>query len=184
MENKRNKVVQGVLLLCLCFLPLMIITGCGDNGCIRCTMCGADDTRCFVYAKGVDETGTQYTSCVGPAGVLGIGCNSKCWATECVMIEQAEGENGDLSGCVTYYNETGCIDKAGVKSSGNYTDAVTCLGISCGGTQYIEEIANTTIAYERSSCLGVSCGKKRSVEPRNYNNKMPRSFNKGCWSND
>lgn len=170
-----------LMLLALCCCPLLIVTGCGIGNCVQCSSCGDDNTRLFVCAKGTDSNGVEYTSCVGPAGILGCGLNSKCWPTECVKVEKND-ENTALSGCVTYYNAFGCIDKSEVKSNGKYSDSATCLGIQCAGAEYVETVAETTRATEQSTCLGISCGGKQSVTSKNYNSAMPRLFPNGCWS--
>lgn len=183
MSEFRKKVLEGLFLVMLCCCPIIVLTGCGADSCIRCTACGDDDTRFFVYASGTDNQGVSYKSCVGPAGILGCGLNTKCWPTECVSVEQ-NADSNKVSGCVVYYNEMGCISKTGVKSNGKYSDDATCLGITCAGTKYKEVVAETTKATETNTCLGVSCGGEESVEPYNYNNSMPRSFPNGCWTND
>lgn len=178
-DKTRAKQILTLILLC-CF-PLLIITGCGIGNCIQCSNCGDDNTRALVCASGTDNNGVEYTSCVGPAGILGFGIDSKCWPTECVSIKR--GSSGSqLSGCVTYYNGCGCIANSEVKSNGKYSDSATCLGIKCVGTEYVETVADTTKATETGSCLGCSCGDKKSVNPRNLNSSMPRAFSKGCWS--
>lgn len=179
--SKKKSLKEVLMLLALCCFPLLIVTGCGIGNCIQCSNCGDDNTRIFVYAEGTDNNGVEYTSCVGPAGILGFGLNSKCWPTECVSIKSSE-EFITLSGCVTYYNAVGCIDKSEVKSVGKYSDSVTCLGIKCAGTEYVETVAETTKATEQTNCLGIGCGGKQSVTPKNYNSTMPRLFPTGCWS--
>ena len=177
----KTRVKQVLTLVLLCCFPLLIITGCGIGNCIQCSSCGDDNTRALVCASGTDDNGVEYTSCVGPAGILGCGLDSKCWPTECVSIKK--GSSGSqLSGCVTYYNGCGCIANSEVKSEGKYSDSVTCAGIKCAGKEYVETVADTTKAVETTTCLGCSCGDKQSVTPKNYNSAMPRAFSKGCWS--
>ncbi len=180
-ESSKKRFKEILILIAICSFPLMVITGCGIGNCIQCSSCGDDNTRVFLFAKGTDNNGVEYTSCVGPAGILGFGINSKCWPTECVSVKKVNDET-TLSGCVTYYNTTGCIDKTEVKSNGKYSDSVTCLGIKCVGNEYVENVAETTKSTEQNSCLGVSCGEKKSVESKNYNSTMPRLFPAGCWS--
>lgn len=179
--SSKKSFKEVLMLLALCFFPLLVITGCGIGNCIQCSNCGDDNTRIFVCAKGTDNNGVEYTSCVGPAGILGFGLNSKCWPTECVSVKQSDGSS-TFSGCVTYYNAVGCIDKSEVKSKGKYSGSVTCLGIKCAGKEYVETVAETTKATEQTNCLGVRCGGKESVTPKNYNSTMPRLFPNGCWS--
>lgn len=181
-EKKAKKVKTILKILALAILVLGIIGG-FSNGCIRCTNCGNDDTRFFVYASGTDVNGVEYKSCVGPAGCLGCGLGFKCWPTECTYVKQGSGQ-GMLSGCVTYYNSLGCISNSEVKSEGKYSDSVTCLGVSCAGTRYIETVAETTQAKQASTCLGMSCGDKTATEPKYYNSKMPRQFKDGCWGKE
>lgn len=154
------------------------------SGCVRCTNCGADDTRFFVYASGTSTEGIDYKSCVGPAGCLGFGLNSKCWPTECTSVKGTTVGGNDLSGCVTYYNAAGCVANSEVKSEGKYSNQITCMGIGCAGTKYVETVAETTKAKEQSTCLGIGCGNSTSVEAKDYNSIMPRQFSKGCWSNE
>ncbi len=190
-ENKRNDITTEVekkrakellILLILCCFPLIIITGCGIGNCIQCSNCGDDNTRIFVCAKGTDDNGVEYTSCVGPAGILGCGLNTKCWPTECVSVKKTDSNN-TLSGCVTYYNGCGCISKSEVKSVGKYSDTFNCLGVKCSGTEYVETTADTTKATKQNMCLNMSCGEKESVDsPYNYNSSMPRAFTRGCWT--
>lgn len=160
---------------------ILIIVGGFASGCVRCTNCGDDDNRFFVYASGTSDSGVEYKSCVGPAGLLGFGIGSKCWPTECTYVKRGTTGGKELTGCVTYYNEMGCIAKSDVKSVGKYSDKVTCLGINCFGKKYIETVAETTKAKEQTTCLGVSCGSEETIESKGYNTTMPRQFNKGCW---
>lgn len=177
----KTRIKQILTLILLCCFPLLIITSCGISNSIQCSNCGDNRTRILVYAKGTDNNNVEYTSCVGPAGILGFGCGTKYWPTECVSIKN-ESNGKQLSGCVTYYNDCGCIANSEVKSSGKYTDAITCAGIECTGVEYIETAADTTKATETSSILGISCRDKKSVTPRNLNSSMPRAFRLGCWS--
>ena len=180
-NNTKTKVRHVLLLVSLCCFPFLMITGCGFTGCFKCTNCGDDSNRILTCASGTDNNGVKYTSCVGPAGILGFGCNSKCWPTECVKVKKGLGSS-EISGCVTYYNETGCIDKTAVKSNGKYSDSVNCLFISCGASEYVETVTDTTKAEEGTSCFGCSLKDERAVTPKNYNSSMPRSFQKGFWS--
>lgn len=180
MEKK--KISQAVILLLLCCFPFLTLMGCGSDSCIRCTACGDDDTRMLIYASGTDANGVEYLSCVGPAGIFGFGVDSKCWPTECVYVKK-QNDTSLLTGCVSYYNETGCISNTKVKSNGEYQDSYSCLGISCFGTTYQETVAESTRAAEGASCLGMSCGGSQAVTSRNYNAEMPRMFQDGCWTN-
>ena len=187
-EKQASNNVHGVHLLILiafCSLPLLFITGCGIGNFIQCSKCGDDNTRMMIYSEGTDSNGVEYTSCVGPAGILGFGLNSSCWPTECVKVKQnQEGGHltGQISGCVTYYNDCGCIDKSEVKSEGKYSASIGCLGINCTGVNYVETTAETTTASEQNTCLGINCGGKTKADIRNYNSTMPRQFRNGCWS--
>ena len=181
-ENDKTRSKQILILIALCCIPLFIITGCGIGKCIQCSNCGDDNTRFLVYASGT-EKGVEYTSCVGPAGILGCGCDSKCWPTECVSIK-GSSDGIQVSGCVTYYNGCGCIGNTKTKSVARYSESATCLGIQCTGTEHVETVAETTKATESMSCLGVSCGAKESVKPWNINDKIPRAFPNGCWVGD
>lgn len=179
---KKEKALHVLVLMLICTLPFMTLLGCGSDSCIRCTMCGDDDTRMLVYATGTDQNGVEYISCIGPAAIFGFGVDSKCWPTECVYVRQNSGE-AQLTGCVKYYNETGCISNTNVKSNGDYKDSLTCLGIACFGSSYNEVVAESTKASERASCLGLSCGSPKSVQSRDLNKTMPRMFVNGCWTN-
>lgn len=183
IDNNKKQAKQILFLVALCCFPLIFITGCGIGNCIQCSACGDDNTRILVCAKGTDDNGVEYTSCVGPAGCLGFGLNTKCWPTECVSVKEG-GSSREMSGCVTYYNGCGCVDRTEVKSVGKYSDSVTCLGIKCAGKEYVETVADTTKATEVTSCLGISCGSKESVDPKDYNSSMPRAFTYGCWSSE
>lgn len=175
--EKFNLVVMVIVLVTI------IVIGCG-SGCIRCTYCGANDNRLVVYASGTTEDGIEYESCVGPAGCLGLGINSKCWPTECLSIKKADSEGNVVHGCITYYNEFGCINDSKVKSEGKYSGSATCLGIACVGEKYIETEAVTTQAKEQNTCLGVGCGNSNVTASKGYNAKMPRQFEEGCWSDN
>lgn len=179
--NEKKDVIIGILT----WVVIIGIIAVGfASGCVRCTNCGADDTRFFVYASGTSADGIDYKSCVGPAGCLGLGLNSKCWPTECTSIKGTSSSGNSLSGCVTYYNELGCIANSGVKSEGKYSDEVTCFGIGCVGNKYIETVAETTQAKQQTTCLGIGCGNSTAVTAKDYNLEMPRQFVKGCWSNE
>lgn len=187
-EKQSSKKVHGLhvlILITFCSLPLLFITGCGIGNFVQCSKCGDNNTRMVIYATGTDSNGVEYTSCVGPGGLLGFGLNSSCWPTECVNVKQNQTGghlSGQISGCVTYYNDCGCVDRSEVKSIGKYSASVGCLGVNCTGVNYVETVAETTTASEESTCLGVSCGGKSSAEIRNYNSSMPRQFRNGCWS--
>lgn len=181
MEDSKKEALKTVAVF---IGVVLIIVGGFASGCVRCTNCGADDTRFFVYASGTSSDGVDYKSCVGPAGCLGFGINSKCWPTECVSVEKASSDGKKLSGCVTYYNEIGCIANSGVKSEGKYSDEVTCFGISCSGKKYIETVAENTQAKEQTTCLGIGCGNAVAAEAKDYNAEMPRQFIRGCWSKE
>lgn len=173
-----KETIHSIITVIAFIVAFLVAAG---SGCIRCTWCGNDDNRLIIYASGTAENGVEYESFVGPASCLGFGINSKCWPTECMHIKRNEPGGGRLTGCVTYYNETGCIAKSGVKSEGSYAYDATCLGISCAGDKYIETNAETTKAKEQDSILGIGCGGKSPTEPRGYNSLMPRQFTHGCW---
>lgn len=184
-EDKSKTDAKEAISSIIIFVVLILIIASGfASGCVRCTACGADDTRFYLCASGTSPTGVEYKSCVGPAGCLGFGINSKCWPTECESIKKNSSSGNTLSGCVIYYNEAGCIAKSDVKSEGQYTDTITCLGIGCMGKKYVERTAETTQAKEQNNCLGIGCGGKAVVESRDYNSMMPRQFEKGCWGNE
>ena len=170
--------------IALMVIFVLIIVGGFASGCVQCTYCGDDNTRFFVYASGTSDEGIQYKSCVGPAGCLGFGINSKCWPTECTYIKNVSGSYGELTGCIKYYNTAGCIANSNVKSEGKYSGSITCLGISCWGNKYVETVAETTKAKEQNTCLGINCGSASSTESKNYNSTMPRQFTKGCWGSN
>lgn len=177
--NKQKRPRQVLLLVILCCIPLILVIFFGAGNYVKCTNCGDDSTRFFICAKGTSN-GVEYTSCVGPAGILGFGCDSRCWPTECMRIKKSEGITS-LKGCVTYYNEIGCIDRSDVKSYGKYSESTSCIGISCSGTKYVENTAETTQASTQTSCFGMSCGEDTAANSENYNKKMPRQFTRGCW---
>lgn len=176
-ENKKEDFISFIVLI---VGIIALIIGFSSD-CIRCTNCGDDDNRLVIYASGRDENGVEYKSCVGPAGCLGFGINSKCWPTECVYVEKY-AENSKISGCVTYYNKAGCISKSEVKSEGEYSDELTCFNISCFGEKYVETVAESERATTSSSCFGIKCGGASDTEFQGLNDIMPRQFSKGCWS--
>lgn len=153
------------------------------NGNIKSTYCGDDSTRLLIYASGTTSSGVEYKSLVGPAGLLGFGINSKLWPTECVSVKtSASGKK--VSGCVSFYNEAGCIDKSAVKSEGKYSEKESCLGMDCTGTNYVESTAESTRAKEQMTCMGSERGEANAVPPRYYNDDVPRQFPEGCWGKE
>lgn len=178
---KKKKVIELVTLLSLSLLPLLGIVGCGFSDTVRCSACGDNDTRVGLYASGT-ESGIEYKSCVGPAGILGFGCDTACWPTECLKVKSSSSSE-TLSGCVYYYNDWGCIGKATEESKGSYSKDTTCLGIACEGEEYKESVTDSGVSATRTStCLGISCGEKESTNSKDYNAQMPRQFVNGCWS--
>ena len=97
-----------------------------------------------------------------------------------MRVERSQGVSS-LKGCVTYYNEVGCIDRSDVKSYGKYSNNTSCIGISCFGSKYIENTAETTQASTKTSCFGMNCGENTVADSKGYNSKMPRQFTRGCW---
>lgn len=187
-QNKNSKIgvkdiIEAILGLVILAIFAFIIIGAFSSDCIQCTLCGDNNNRLFVYANGKDEEGVEYISCLGPAGCLGCGINSKCWPTECLYVKHATDTNQTLSGCVTFYNEGGCIAKSNVKSVGKYSDQSSCLGISCSGENYVEVKAESAQASEQNTCLGFGCGNKVDTTVRGYNEAVPRQFRNGCWTN-
>lgn len=179
---KRKKVIQLVTLLSLSMLPLLGIVGCGFSDSMRCTACGDNDTRLGVYASGT-ESGIEYKSCVGPAGILGFGCDTSCWPTECLEVKQMKASDDTFSGRIYYYNDWGCIGNSAQESKGKYSQGFSCLGISCEGEEYRESVTKKgTVASIESTCLGIGCKDKQSEKSRDYNSQMPRQFETGCWS--
>lgn len=181
-DDKAEKLKKIISIIIMCLIPLGVLYGCTIGDCIKCTSCGDDNNRLVFYASGTDENGVKYRSCVGPGAILGIGLNCKFWPTECVSVKQADGAN--TSGCVTYYNALGCIDRTEVMSEGKYDDAVKCGFVSCAGTKYIETVGKSTKASESTTCLGFKCGESTSVIPNYYNSSMPRAFTHGCWTKE
>lgn len=181
MTMKKKKVIQLVTLLSLSMLPLLGIVGCGFSDSIRCSACGDNDTRLGLYASGT-ENDIEYKSCVGPAGILGFGCDTSCWPTECLKVKSTDGTD-TLSGCIYYYNDWGCIGNSAQESKGKYSDGLALFGISCSGEDYKESVTKKgTSASVESTCLGIGCRNKQSEDSRDYNSQMPRQFEEGCWS--
>ena len=180
-EGTKN-VLEILMGLAIWAAFIFIIIGAFSSDCLQCTWCGDANNRLFVFAKGTSEEGIEYVSCVGPAGCVGCGINSKCWPTECLYVKGASENGGVTTGCITYYNEAGCITKSDVKSKGTYSENTTgCFGISCSGENYVEVVADSQYATEQNTCLGAGCGSKLGTEVRGYNNVLPRQFKKGCW---
>lgn len=177
----RKETFSSIATLVIFFV---IITIGFSSGCISCTACGDNNNRLLFYADGTDESGVEYVSCVGPAGCLGFGIDSKCWSTECTYVKMSLSSNEDISGCVTYYNETGCIANSDVKSNGTYSHNTSCLGVVCSGEKYFEKVAESTEAKEQNTVCGVGCGNAVNITPKNYNEEMPRQFKTGCWGNE
>ena len=176
--SKRSKEI--LIIICFCCLPLLFITGCGSSGCFGCSKCEAYD--CLVCAGGTEDKVT-YRTCVGPAGCLGCGLNTIFWPTECVQAKATQDDNLYLKGTVIYYNGFGSIKNSEVKSRGNYSAAVGCLGIKCFKKEYIENAdEDTTKGKIQNSCFCFSCGGKKKVEPKYYNESMPRKYKNGCWN--
>lgn len=175
-----SKVIELIAGLAIWAVFIFIVINAFKSDCVQCTLCGDANNRLFIYANGTSEDGVEYVSCVGPAGCVGCGINSKCWPTECLYVKGAS-DGGTTTGCVTYYNEGGCITKSEVKSNGTYSENVGCFGISCSGEKYLEVIADSQYAAVRNSCLGVGCGDKLGTAVRGYNDSLPRQFSRGCW---
>lgn len=176
-----NDIFEMIIGLVFLAAFVFIIIGAFANDCIKCTWCGDDSNRVLIYEHGKEIDGSEYLSCVGPAGLIGCGLNSKCWPTECLYIKVPVDQNKQLTGCVTYYNETGCIAKSDVKSVGKYTTNSSCLGITCAGESYVEEITDSERAAEQDTYCGIGCSNKVETSVRNYNAAAPRQFRKGCW---
>ncbi len=184
ISNEKKNQLKLLLLMVLLCIPLLLIIGCGPGDCLKCESFGDNSNRVFVCAtQTVDDT--KYTSCVGPAGILGFGCNNSCWPTECVKIKQVSDAGSvktENNGCVTFYHGFGCIDGATEKSKGKYTNKVTCVGIACSGQTYVEEnLGGVSKATNRVSCFGCNCGDATPTESKDKNLSVPRQFSKGCW---
>ena len=179
----KAKVKQVLILVALCSLPLLLIAGIRSGRYIQCTSCGDDTNRLFIYAQG-NYHGIKYKSCVGPAGIIGCGLNTRCWPTECVKVELNYGDDEKLTGCVSFYNGFGCIDKSDVKSYGKYKYVVSCEGINCQGYEYREKVGETTEAKQRDRYFGCDAKEWERVDPKKFNSGVPRSFTKGCWKHD
>lgn len=179
MKGKRG--LHILILIGICLLPLGVVTGCGVTDRIRCTACGDNENRLILYASGTDSHGYEYKSCVGPAGILGCGLDTRCWPTECVKTTMVDAPYKE-TGCVYYYNNFGCIDKSETMTYGKYMYSASCIGARCYGRRYIESDTGESVsAYEKESVLGISCG-KTVVDPENRNQEVERHFENGCWS--
>lgn len=183
LSVRAEKAVKIVKIVAMCLIPLGLLYACTIGDCIKCTSCGDDNNRLVFYASGI-ENGVQYKSCVGPGGILGCGINCKWWPTECVSIKKSEGSS-TVTGCVTYYNGFGCIDRTEVMSDGSYSTKTNIGCITCKGDLYQETVRETTQgATRKSSLIGCySCEKTPVDRPKGYNSEMPRSFTYGCWTN-
>ena len=188
---KKDKVKQLLALLGICTLPIIAtaFSGCGIKQKFTCQMCGSSKTYTPVYAHGTTTDGTtsyEYTSCVGPAGCVGFGCNTVCWPTECMYVKETQ-DNQTVNGAVYYYDKVGCIgcseEGNDSLSKGRYTQSFTCLGITCASDIYVEEInEDKNVAYNQSSCLGCDYGEKEYVENKDLNAKLKRKYKQGCAS--
>lgn len=183
---RKDKIKQLMILLGICVLPMIAaaFSGCGIKQSYSCRMCGSSTTYTPVYASGIADDGDsqyEYTSCVGPAGCIGFGCNTACWPTECISIKKTT-----TTGVVIYYDPVGCIGCSGESTSlskGKYNDNVSCLGITCASSTYVEEInADKSVAYTTASCFGCTIGEKEYVNNLNLNNSVDRKFEHGCAS--
>jgi len=183
-EPKKITLKDTILSLATLLIFIVVITIAFSSGCVTCTACGDNGNRLLFYANGTDDSGVEYISCVGPAGCLGFGLNSKCWPTECTYVNMPLSSHEELSGCVTYYNKMGCIANSDVKSNGMYSFNTSCLGVVCSGEKYYEKVTDSIEAKEQSTMFGVGCGNAFSVDPRYYNVLMPRQFKEGCWGNE
>lgn len=181
INQSGNEIVEMILGFVFLAIFVFIIIGAFANDCVKCTWCGDDANRVFIYEHGKELDGSEYLSCVGPAGCVGCGFGAKCWPTECLYIKMPVDEHKELSGCVTYYNKAGCIAKSDVYSVGRYSTSASCLGIACAGESYVEEIAESERAVEQNTFMGVGCGNKVDTDVRRYNDASPRQFPKGCW---
>lgn len=180
MKNNKKKILEIASLLILCLFPMIIGTGCLSLKDVECSSCGDDNTNVLCYASGTTEDEVEYTSCMGPAGCIGIGCDSQCWPTECMYVKTyQDGEK--TRGVVKFYNGLGCINNTSVKSEGSYTKSATCLGCECAGEAYNEIKKDSVRAYQQPAFLGCGCGEKELVEPKNINENIDRIYPKGCW---
>ena len=179
---KRKKFFRGVFLVLGCCVPLLFVAGCGLTDTIKCTWCGDSKNRVLCYSSGTTSAGTEYKSCVGPSGCLGLGCNTRCIPVECLYIEKTKDKE-KFTGTVCYYNSFGCIDSENAKSHGEFDRNTTCLGLNCVGEHYVEDITDEkTEAYTQDNCLGASCGSKEYVKSEDLSKALPRQFPNGCWS--
>lgn len=190
---KKEKVKQILILLGLCTFPIVpvALSGCGIKQSFTCKMCGSSSTYTPLYASGTAEangTKYEYTSCVGPAGCVGFGCNTSCWPTECMYIQITENSS-TTNGTIYYYDKTGCIGCSEEKSEetslskGQYSDTLGCMGINCSTSTYVEEInEDKPVAYTQQSCFGCTVGEKEYVDSRKYNDALDRKYEHGCAS--
>lgn len=181
-RSRRERVMQMVLLVALCCVPMFVITGCSGEHSLSCMLCGSSATYTPIVAYGMDEElGIEYTSCVGPAGYLGCGCSSLCFPTECLVVSY-EYENELTSASICYYDDFGCLDNEGVMSTGYYNTSNTCLGgaVTVSNDTYVENVRKDSVSANQTSyCLGCSYD-EQEVEPRYLNEIMPRQYPYGC----
>lgn len=179
ISNRNKKAIQFLILISGVIFPFFVFTGCRS---FTCTWCGSSSTYTPLFSSGT-ESGITYDSCIGPAAIVNFGCNTFLWPTECTTVKfRSDNESDTISGNVCYYDSFGCIDGKNSMSSGSYT-SINCgsCGIcrACGVcglcVNYKEDVySDKTVAYD-----GISCNKE-NVEPRNYNDSLPRQYPRGC----
>lgn len=88
ISARNKKIIQLLVLIGLCCIPIVAITGCSSGKTFACKTCGSSYTYTPFYASGVtnDATKIEYESCVCPNGCIGFGCNSSCCPTEVLYV--------------------------------------------------------------------------------------------------
>lgn len=160
--KKSIKILQLISIIFICCIPLFLITGCATSG----------------YDE---EKSIEYSSCVGPAGIIGCGCS--CLPTECLSVEFVDSSTGaEVSGTVNYYDNCGCIDNDDVKIIGTYNVDVSCFGCTFCSSSYQEITQNDTSTAKRDNynCLGCMTDSSH-VSSKDYNKRMPRQYPYGCF---
>lgn len=186
LSGRNKKAAQFLILIGIVILPVFVLTGCKS---FTCTWCGSPNTYTPLCASGT-EYDVDYSSCIGPAAIFNCGLSTCIWPTECMTVSFVPGDGSEVvKGSVCYYDSFGCIDGENSMSNGSYSTSLNCGACGtcgfcgfCGScinygvcSDYRENVySDSTIANQ-----GIGCA-KTTVDPRNYNNSLPRQYASGC----
>lgn len=201
-NSRRKKFTELLILFALCFLPLMVLAGCGMTDSFSCKMCGSPDTKTPIYASGEVKQETEkydrtitYQSCVGPAGCIGLGFNTSCLPTECQFVSMtgdeitghSDEDKYEMSGIIYYYNGFGCIKPDTAKTLAVYHKSFDCMGLGCmpicGGVYKEETYGGEEVrAYSADGNCGSCTMGDEPSDSLDLNEGIPRQFTYGCTS--